>query len=117
MADSTPVDVSSSSSSSEEEPRPGTSTGRRAAKRKLFKTPATQPPAKKRASSKRSALWQYFETTADKNVILCKLCSGKPYKTNNSSTGPMHQHMKADHPKEYKAYHDSQAKQEQEHVI
>jgi hypothetical protein len=29
----------------------------------------------------------------------------------------MHQHMKADHPKEYKAYHDSQAKQEQEHVI
>jgi hypothetical protein len=116
MADSTPVDVSSSSSSDESEPRPGTSTGKRA-KRKLFKTPASQPPAKKqRASTKRSALWQYFEVTTDKNVILCKLCDGKPYRTNNSSTGPMHQHMKADHPKEYRKYHEAQAKQEQEHV-
>jgi hypothetical protein len=124
MPDS-PVDVSSSEEEVSE-PSQGTSTGtagtstgtagRRSAKRKLFKTPASQPPTKKRASSKRSALWQYFETTNDKNVILCKLCDGKPYRTNNSSTGPMHQHMKADHPKEYKAYHDSEARNEQELV-
>jgi hypothetical protein len=121
MADSTPLDVSSSSDSdSDSEPQAGTSTGRttgQSVKRKLFKTPASQPPPKKkRASSKRSALWKYFETTDDKNVILCKLCDGKPYRTNNSSTGPMHQHMKADHPKEYKAYHDAEAKNEKELV-
>jgi hypothetical protein len=103
MPDS-PVDVSSSEEEVSE-PSQGTSTGTAGCR-----------SAKKRASSKRSALWQYFETTNDKNVILCKLCDGKPYRTNNSSTGPMHQHMKADHPKEYKAYHDSEARNEQELV-
>jgi hypothetical protein len=124
MADSNPIDVSSSSDSETDgtdgtDPVPGTSKGKtpRGVKRKLFKTPKSQPPGKKRASTKRSALWKYWETTDDKNVILCKLCDGKPYRTNNSSTGPMHQHMRADHPKEYKAYHQTEAQHEQELVL
>jgi hypothetical protein len=113
------TDESSSSSDEGAEQTPRTSTTTKGSKRKLFG--ATTPVAKRAravptASTKKSLLWTWFKPSDDdKDYITCLICK-QDYKTNNSSTGPMSQHLKAKHKKHHREYLLASGKALQEDV-
>jgi hypothetical protein len=60
-------------------------------------------------------LWKWFEPTDNKNYIKCLICS-QEYRTNNASTGPMSQHLKAKHKKQHREFLIASGKAIQEDV-